>query len=68
MIVPERFCCNVAIGKPADRVVLMVGTTGAVFVEGPEGLTATLDEADARLLAEAILARVSAPRKTPVQP
>lgn len=68
MIVTERFLCSVAIGKPADQVVLMVGTTGAVFVEGPDGLTATLDEADARLLAEAILARASAPKKPAVQP
>jgi len=38
----------------------MVGNTGAVFVEGPSGLTATLNEANARAFAEIVLARVSA--------
>ena len=50
-----RLPCDVAVGDPTDRVTLLVGTTGAVFVEGPNGLTATLRVEDARLLARIIL-------------
>lgn len=68
MSVLIQFPCDVVVGQPTDRALIIVGTSGTLFVEGPDGLTATLGEADVRLLAEAILARVSAPRKTPVHP
>jgi len=65
---PFRISCDVAVGQPTDRVTLMVGNTGAVFVEGPSGLTATLNEANARAFAEIVLARVSAFEKTRRKP
>lgn len=63
MTSPVRFSCDVAVGEPADRVTLMVGTTGAVFVEGPSGLTAALGEQDSRAFAQVILARVGVAEK-----
>lgn len=54
---PVRFKCKIAIGAPDDEYILMVGSTGVIFVEGPKGHSAILSEIDSRELAKLVLSR-----------
>ena len=56
---PVRFPCTTAIGAPDDQFTLMVGNTGAIFVEGPRGRTATLSEEESTKLAQIVRARTA---------
>jgi hypothetical protein len=53
---PVRFPCVTVIGVP-DEFALLVGNSGALFVEGPNGGTATLSEEESRNLAERVVFR-----------
>ncbi len=53
-----RFHCRTTIGAPDDKFALLVGTTGAIIVEGPWGRVATLSEAESREFVAAVLARL----------
>ena len=56
---PVRFPCTTTIGAPDDQFTLMVGNTGAIFVEGPRGRTATLSEEESTKLAQIVRARTA---------
>ena len=58
-----RFQCTTAVGDPEDQHALLVGNTGALFVEGPNGSTAVLSEVESRNLAELVFFRTTHQRR-----